>query len=78
MKKWFDAAVVELNISETAKGSHGNGNTAGGPDCGGKGNGKKGNRNWTEAQKDGNTTFWGPVDLAPYGDNGYNGVNGNS
>lgn len=77
MKKWFDAAVVELNISETAKEGHGNGNTAGGPDGGGKGNGKKLNENWTEAQKDGNTTFWGGP-ASSFSDYGYNGVNGNS
>lgn len=57
MKNWKDASIEELNISST----FGNGNTQGGPDEGGKGNGEKLNQQWTEAQKDGNTTFWGGI-----------------
>lgn len=76
MKNWNEAEVVELNLNETAKTSHGNGNTEGGPDGGGNGNGKKLNMNWTEAQKDGNTTFWGGSSDFPV--DGYNGVNFNS
>ena len=82
MKNWIEADIAELDLNETAKTSHGNGNTAGGPDGGGNGNGKKLNQNWTEAQKDGNTTFWGgPTDFGsdPTGfGSGYNGVNFNS
>lgn len=76
MKNWIEADIAELDLNETAKQGHGNGNLEGGPDGGGKGNGKKSNMNWTEAQKDGNTTFWGgPTDDPIFG---YNGVNGNS
>lgn len=59
MKNWNSAELVQLSLDNTFGVSHGHGNTAGGPDAGGVGNGKKLNQQWTESQKDGNTTFWG-------------------
>lgn len=62
MKTWKEANITVLDFTETAgHDSHGNGNTAGGT-TGGNGNGKKLNEQWTEAQKNGNTTFWGGPD----------------
>lgn len=82
MKNWNNPEIVILGIEETAAhvsfggycdvqgNSQGNGNTPGGPDKGGTGNGKKQNYQWTEAQKDGNTTFAAsPIDdYVPGGD----------